>query len=107
MRGRAALSAPKPSRLGGAGREVLDEDVGAGDERCERGFGFGLAQVQCHRLLAAVDPDEVGRLAVHGLVVATGEVAFGPLDLDHPRAGVGQTAGTVGRCHRLLEGDDD
>ena len=44
-------------------------------------------------LLAAVEPDEIARQARGGLVVAAGEVAFRPLDLDDPRAGVGE-AGT-------------
>ena len=41
------------------------------------------------------------------LVVAAGEVALGPLDLDHARAGIGEAAGAHRRRHRLLERDDE
>jgi hypothetical protein len=40
----------------------------------------------------------------HGeLVVVAREIALGPLDLDHARAGVGEAAGAHGRRHRLLQ----
>ncbi len=37
------------------------------------------------------------------VVVLAGEVALGPLDLDHPGAGVGEAAGGQRRGHRLLQ----
>ena len=46
-------------------------------------------------------------LAEGGPVVAAGEVAAArPLDLDHPRAEVGQLAGRERGGHRLLNRDD-
>ena len=92
--------------LGGAGREVLNEHVGTGQEALHARAIALLAQVEGDRLLAAVDPDEVGGLAVHRVVVVAGEIAIAPLDLDDARAGIGQAAAAVGRGHRVLERDD-
>src|SRR5262249_18079920 len=44
-----------------------------------------------------------GALWHRELVVVAREIALRPLDLDHPRAGVGEPAGAHGRRHRLLE----
>ena len=58
-----------------------------------RGAPVGrLLQVEAGRLLAPVEPDEIGALAVDVGVIAPGEVALGPLDLDDPRACVRQAA---------------
>ena len=90
----------------GAGSQVLDEHVGARDHALkQREIGRRL-EVQRDRFLAAVDPDEVGGLAVDRAVVAACEIAFGSLDLDDTRARVGQAAGAVGRGDRLLHRDD-
>jgi len=40
--------------------------------------------------LAAVEPYEIAALAVGGPVVAAREIAFRPLDLDDPGAGIGK-----------------
>src|SRR5690606_32654035 len=48
-------------------------------------------------------PDEIGALAMHVAVIATCEIAFRPLDLDHPRAGIGKPAGRLWRRHRLFK----
>ena len=45
-----------------------------------------LDAIEDDGLLAAIEPDEIGALAVHQTVIAAREVAFRPLDLDHARA---------------------
>ena len=40
-------------------------------------------------------------------VVAAREIAFGPLDLDHARAGIGEPAGAGRRRDRLFQRDDE
>jgi hypothetical protein len=89
-----------------ARREVLDEHVGARDHRRERVAGGVLAQVEADRFLAPVQPDEIGALALDQMVVAAGEVAFRPLDLDDPRAGFRQPRRQIGRGHGLLDRHD-
>jgi hypothetical protein len=95
----------------GAGLEVLHEHVGLGEHGVEQRLVIGAREIEHHRLLAAVEPDEIRAFATttcifarHGeLVVVAREVALGPLDLDHARAGVGEPAGAHGRRHRLLQ----
>ena len=89
------------------GLEVLHEHVGLREHRFEHSLVFGLAEIEHHRLLAAIEPDEIGALAVHDMIIVTGEIAFRPLDLDHARAGIGETAGTLRRRHRLLDRNDE
>ena len=121
---RAAQRVEREAELGDrAGLEVLHEHVGLGEERREHRLVLVAREVEHQRLLAAVEPDEIGALAVtlggiraftpvlfrktfarsRQLVVAAREVALGPLDLDHARAGVGEAAGAHRRRHRLLE----
>jgi hypothetical protein len=87
-----------------ARRQVLDEDVGLGQHALEQRLVPGLLQVETQRLLAPVEPDEIGAVAVHQPVIAAREVALGALDLHHARAGVGQAARGVGRGHGLFQG---
>ena len=89
--------------LGGAGGEVLDEDVGTCQQALQQRQVVGALEVQRDRLLATVDPHPVGGLPVHGAVVTAREVAFRALDLDHARPSVGQAAAAVGRGHGLLQ----
>lgn len=92
--------------VGGARGQVLHEDVGAGEEFLQDLPALGRLEVEADRLLGAVEPDEVTGLAVDSRVVPPGEVAAaGALDLDHPRAQVGQLPGRVRRRHRLLDAD--
>src|ERR1700733_1114472 len=64
-----------------------------------------ILDVQDEAFLAAVEPDEIARRAMHGGVIAAREIAFPPLDLDDPSPGIGETRGAVGRRNRLLQGD--
>ena len=61
------------------------------------------AEIEHHRFLAAIEPDEIGALAVDMVVVMAREIAFRALDLDHARARVGEPAGRLRRRHRLFE----
>src|SRR6185369_10716914 len=87
--------------------EVLDENVGLGEHGLEHRLVSRFGEVEHHRLFAAIEPDEIGALAVHQAVITAGEVAFRPLDLDHARAGVGELAGAVRRGDGLLDRNDE
>ena len=67
----------------------------------------GFGEIEHHRFLAAVEPDEIAALAVHEIVIAAREIAFRPLDLDDARAGIGEPAGAHRRRDRLFERDDE
>ena len=96
----------KAQPLQAAGLEILDEHIGLGQHRGQqRPVGFGC-KIQADGLLAAIEPDKIGALALGKTVIAAGKITFGPLDLDHPRTGIGQPRRGEGRCHRLFDGDD-
>ena len=76
--------------LGRTRCQVLDQHVGLGDHAMQQGEVFGFLEVEHDRLLAAVQPDEIGREPMHVGVVAAREIAFRPLDLDDARTGIGQ-----------------
>ena len=116
----------REAELGGrAGLEVLHEHVGPGEHRRQHGLVVIAGEIEHQQFLAAVEPDEIRALAgtngirrvrlvseskltrFRQLVVAAGEVALGPLDLDHARAGIGEAAGAHRRRHRLLERNDE
>ena len=65
-----------------------------------------LLDVDNDRFLAAVEPDEIGALAFHGMVVVAREVALGALELDHAGAEIGEARGAEGRRDRLFQRDD-
>jgi len=89
-----------------AGTKVLYQHVGPRRQLVQDAASFRRLDVHGHRLLGAVQPDEVAGLPVHGLVVLPGEVtSAGPLDLDHPGAEVGQLSGRERRGYSVLEGD--
>ncbi len=90
-----------------AGLEVLHEHVGLGEHGLEQRLVVGLAEIEHHRLLAAIEPDEMCALAVHDIIVGAGEIALRPLDLDDARTGVGHAAGALRRRHGLLDRDDE
>ena len=90
-----------------AGFQVLHEHVGAREHRGQQRLVLGLGEIEHDRFLAAVEPDEIAAFAVHQRVVAAGEVAFRPLDLDDAGAGIGQAARAHRRRDRLFERDDE
>jgi hypothetical protein len=103
----AQLVRRETETVDGPGREVLDEHVGALDHAAEEHPVVVAPKIERDRFLAAVEPDEIGALAVDVGVVAAGEVALRALDLDHPCAGIGKAGGAIGRRHRLFQGDDE
>jgi hypothetical protein len=116
--GDRAVDQPLPARpqrrraeaepLGPAGGQVLHEHVRPVDEPAQQRPAGVVLEVENDGLLAPVQPHEIGRLAVYGLVVATREVApVRPFDLDYPRAEVGELPGGEGGGDGLLEGDDE
>ncbi|MPM75445.1 hypothetical protein SDC9_122438 [bioreactor metagenome] len=87
-----------------AGCQVLHQHVGRGQQLHERIVRQRLLQVERKAFLAAVDPREVRRLAVHALVIATCKIArAGALHLDHARAQIGELACAERRGHRMFE----
>src|SRR5262249_25625877 len=59
----------------GAGLEVLHEHVGLGEHRREQRLVIGAREIEHHRLLAAVEPDEIRALALRapaGLMLVSG-----------------------------------
>ncbi len=92
---------------GGARRQVLHYHVGARREARQRLAAQGVLEVESHRLLVPVGPDEIGAHPVDHVVVAAGEVAAGAvLHLDDPGAEVAQVAGADRRGDGLLDRDD-
>ena len=84
------LIQPKPHPLDSAGGKILDEHIGAGDHRSEDGLVLVLPQVQTDRFLAAVEPDEIGTVAIDQRIIPPRKIPLGTLNLDHPRAGICQ-----------------
>ena len=87
------------------GSQVADEHVGPRDERVECLPPRAGLQVEDHRLLGPVQPDEpAGESVAGGAVVVAGEVAAaGAFDLDDPRAKIGQVPRGKRSGHRLLQ----
>ncbi len=90
-----------------AGFQVLHEHVGAREHGGKERLVLGQREIEHHRFFAAIEPDEIAALAMHQIVVAAGEVAFGPFDLDDAGAGIGQAARAHRRRDRLFERDDE
>jgi len=92
--------------IGGSRREVLHEDIGAREQAREYVLRFGAFQIERQRFLRPVQPDEMARQPVHGGVVPAREVSVDrPLDLDDPRAEIGELPGGERYGDRLLHGD--
>ena len=73
--------------------------------RCSSAASLGVLDVGDQALLAAVQPDEIAGQPVRRGIVAAREIALRPLDLDHPRAGIGKAGTAIGRGDRLLQRD--
>src|SRR5690606_18987960 len=100
------VSEPEPSHR--AGQEVLDDDIGAGDEIACLLESFVGGQVDGHRLLVAVHTEEVGRLVADpGRSPVPGVVPeAGSFDLDDLRPEVGEQHGGVGAGEHATEVGD-
>ena len=97
---------PQSRPGGGPDGEVLDEHVGLGQDAQYEVAVVGLLDVDDERLLAPVQPREVGGLAVGGRVVAACEVAAVAFKLDDARPGVREATGGQRCRHGLFERDD-
>jgi hypothetical protein len=85
-------------------RQVVDEDVCAGEQFPQHVDRFGLLQVERQRLFRAVQPDEVARHTVDGRIVAACEIAdVGALDLDDTRAEIRKLPRRERRSDCLLD----
>jgi len=89
-----------------AGLEVLQENVRARDQLFEGLAALLGREIDHHRILAAVEPDEIAALALGSRVIAAGEIALRPFDLDDMRAGIGQARAAERRGDRLFDGND-
>jgi hypothetical protein len=80
-----------------AGPELLDQNLGLGDERQEPRDLLRVLEVERQAALAAVEQREAQALAVQpGRVAAHAVALAGALDLDHLGAGLGQQQGGQG-----------
>jgi len=62
-----------------------------------------VLQIECQAFFGAVEPDMMGRYSTHSFFLATREVAHaGPLNLDDPRAEIGELARRKRRRDGLL-----
>jgi hypothetical protein len=65
-----------------------------------------VLEIQLHRLFATVEPDEVGRHAVHAVVVAARGISTSRLDLDDSSAKFGEMARAERARNGLFNRDD-
>ena len=100
------LGGAESEALDGAGRKVLNEDVGLSNKRPQRCDSRLALEVEHDALFVAVDPHEVARLTVHGRVVRTGKITGVAFDFDDASAEVAELTGRERRGHGLLETDD-
>jgi hypothetical protein len=87
--------------------QVLQQHVGAGDQRFQRRAAFFGGEIDHHGILAAVEPDKVAALSLGRGVIAAGKVALRPLHLDDMRTGIRQPRAAERCGDRLFDGDDD
>ena len=72
-----------------APRQGLDENIGVRENAPQERLVGVVLDVEDEGFLAPAEPDEIAALPPGGAIVAPGEIALGPLDLDDPGAGVG------------------
>src|SRR5262249_19100765 len=97
---------PKPSLPTAPGFRFCTNTSAFAGHSFEQCFVFGPGEIEHNRLLTAIKPDEIGTLAMDDVIVVAREIAFGALDLDYARAGIGETACALRRRHRLLDRDN-
>jgi hypothetical protein len=56
--------------------------------------------------LPRLSQNEIGAFAMHDMVVLASEIALGTLNLDDTRAGIGEAARALRRCHGLFDRND-
>jgi hypothetical protein len=69
---------------------------------CSNARSLGAFEIEGERLLATIEPDEVGTLSLNECVVTAGEVALRPLDIDDARTCIRQTSRSIGSSNGLL-----
>ena len=84
----------------------MDENIRLRDKAVQQSQVFFRLQIERRALLAAVEPNEVRRHPLYGQIVMARSLAFGTLDLDDARAGVGKANRAQGRRHGLLNRND-
>src|SRR4029079_11534569 len=99
---------PEPEALHRAGSEVLDDHVGARDERVEDSPRARVLQIERDALLVAVDAEEIGAFAANEWRAPGAGIVAPPrlLDLDHPRPEIGQLHRAVGPGEDSREVED-
>src|SRR5262249_41911834 len=89
-----------------AGFQVLDQNIGLGDQGAKPLAILRSRKIEDDGFLATVQPDEIARLALRRIIIAARKIALRPLDLDDARARIGEAARAIGSRDRLLDGDD-
>ena len=88
------------------GFEVLQQDVGAGDQVLEFRAAILAGKVDDNGILAAVEPDEIAALTFGCRVVAARKITLRPLYFDDMSAGIGKPRTAERRGDRLFDGND-
>ena len=89
----AHLVMAKALSLDHAGAEILDQHIGVADDVHQQGAVGGVAQIGGQAFLAAIDGVKqrvFARHRIRDIEAPTGIARAGALDLDHPRAQIGQ-----------------
>jgi hypothetical protein len=94
-------------RSGAGAHPARHDDIAACEQPVQDLDRSWVLEVERDRLLATVDPDEVGRQTVHDIVVVPREVTAARMfNLDHASAEVGQRSHAERCRYGLLEPDD-
>ena len=91
----------EPEAIHDAGGEILDHDVGLGDQREEDLLAAWLLEIEHHRLLVGVQHDQRIRLDV--ALAPAHDVAFRRLDLEHAGAHECELQAAIGAVVDLPE----
>ncbi len=86
-----------------SGLEVLHKDIGLRQHGGKHGLVLRQREIEADRFLATIEPHEIGALALCEAIVIAREVSLRTLDLDDPRARIGQPAAAHRRRNRLFE----
>src|SRR5690606_13253562 len=97
---------PEAGALGRTGPKILNKDVRLRDHGLQQCQIVRLSEVEHHRFLASIQPNEIGAIPHDRLVVTAREIAVAPFNLYDPGAGIGKTRSGKRSGSGLLHGND-
>ena len=86
--------------------QILDEYICSGGHVGEQCMILGLLYIKPDRLLPAVEPNEIGTFPLNEGIIATGEITFWALDLDHASSSFRKPPRGIWGRNSLLQGDN-